>query len=748
MAGSDIRAGKAFVELGVKDQLTKALKGIGKQVEAFGKGVTAIGKKFAMLGGAITAPMLAATASWAASGAELYRLTQKTGMSAEALSALHFAAEESGGSADGMTAAVRKMNMAMAEAERGSAEMTGAFAQLGLSVEQLKGMSPDQQFAAMADKISQIRDPAQQTAFAMKFFGRGAMELMPLLKQGAAGLAKYREEAEAMGLVKSTESVKAAFDLDMAWKRMGASLNTIKGAVATVLAPMLQGIAKWTTTIAGKVREWAKTHQPLIQLLFMTGAALVGVGGALAIGGKAISIFGGAIGKLTKVFSLFGPLLNIVGIALGFLLTPVGLLVAAVAGLGIYFLKTTGMLDEAITWLSDMFAGLLKDAKASFGAIADALEAGEISLAWKVVTLQMKVWWEEACLWFREKWEGFKTWLFTTFPNFSKGFINAFAGVTTFFSDMFANIAQLWNKTVAAIAGGLLRLAQNNPKLAAAMGIDAKSGADLKADAVKRSQSYLARQQSGEIGEQAKKEAQQRLADNRALKARLEEEVNNHDVSDGPVGEHVRQGLERANRDIGLDEEFLKHAGSKEDQAKGVKHAQDQLAAAQAKSDDEYAAEWLGAGQDALDKQKADRAKGIEDARKAREAAIKESQDAWLTDVDTGNASGKGRIDAGKKAVADARGELADAQAAAHKAADDARKKKKEEQKKPELGGIDAMLGGRSQVAGTFSAAAAAGMGGTTHWQKMLAEQKRGNVINEREAAALDKLVFNLAVGH
>ena len=378
MSASDIRAGKAFVALGIKDQLTKSLKGIGKQVEAFGRGVEAVGKKFAMLGGAVTAPMLAATASWAASGAELYRLSQRTGMSAEALSALNFAAEESGGSAEGMTAAVRKMNEALAEGERGSGEMINAFGQLGLSVQQLKSMSPEQQFATMANKISQIKDPAQQTAFAMKLFGRGAMDLMPLLKQGAAGLESYRHQAEEMGLIKNSETVKAAFDLDMAWKRAGGSLNTIKGAVASTLAPMLQRIAQWTTVIAAKVRDWVRANQPLIVTSFKVGATLLGVGSALAIVGKGISIVGGMFGTAATFVGLFSQVLGVVFSALGLLTSPVAILGTAIAGLGVYFLYSTGVMQKAIDWLGGTFGTLLKDAKDAFGAIADAIQAGDL----------------------------------------------------------------------------------------------------------------------------------------------------------------------------------------------------------------------------------------------------------------------------------------------------------------------------------------------------------------------------------
>ena len=49
----------------------KVLKQISREISAMGAGITAVGKRFALVGTAITAPMLAATRSWATSGAEL-----------------------------------------------------------------------------------------------------------------------------------------------------------------------------------------------------------------------------------------------------------------------------------------------------------------------------------------------------------------------------------------------------------------------------------------------------------------------------------------------------------------------------------------------------------------------------------------------------------------------------------------------------------------------------------------------------
>ena len=64
-----IRAGKAFVELGVSDKLSSGLKAAQKKLEAFGEGLKSVGMKLAGLGGAAVTGLLGAVKHFADAGA-------------------------------------------------------------------------------------------------------------------------------------------------------------------------------------------------------------------------------------------------------------------------------------------------------------------------------------------------------------------------------------------------------------------------------------------------------------------------------------------------------------------------------------------------------------------------------------------------------------------------------------------------------------------------------------------------------
>ena len=82
-----VRAGSAYVELLADDSaLQKGLKKAEQSVKQFGVSVGKIGAGLAGIGAAITAPLIAATNTFAESGAALLHMSERTGMSVEALS--------------------------------------------------------------------------------------------------------------------------------------------------------------------------------------------------------------------------------------------------------------------------------------------------------------------------------------------------------------------------------------------------------------------------------------------------------------------------------------------------------------------------------------------------------------------------------------------------------------------------------------------------------------------------------------
>ena len=224
-------------------------------------------------------------------------------------------------------------------------------------------------------------------------FGRAGTSLLPMLRDGADGLVAVMEEAKRLGLVMSTEDATAAAALTDAWTRLKSSLKMAVIQIGAALAPALQKLANWLTKIGRPLVDWIRQNKKLVVTVAAVAAGVMAGGAALIVLGTVISAAGTVVGALATG-------LSIVGSVLGALLSPMGLVVAAFGTI----LYKTGALTSALKWLGGVFRGLKDIATRAFKGIADAIAAGDLSLAIKIAGAAIKVVWAETMLWVRRQW--------------------------------------------------------------------------------------------------------------------------------------------------------------------------------------------------------------------------------------------------------------------------------------------------------------------------------------------------------
>ena len=133
--------------------------------------------------------------------ADLNDKATSLGISFQALQKLEFAAIMSGTDIDRVTAAIAKMQTALGNAAEKGEYVDNVFSRIGLSLEELMQLTPDQQFASVADAISRIENPAERASASMAIFGRGFKDIVPLLEGGKEGLREFEKQAEQMGVM-------------------------------------------------------------------------------------------------------------------------------------------------------------------------------------------------------------------------------------------------------------------------------------------------------------------------------------------------------------------------------------------------------------------------------------------------------------------------------------------------------------------------------------------------------------------
>jgi len=125
-------------------------------------------------------------------GGTLSDLAASTGVAAGEMLVLQRAFQDNGLGAEEAGTMLNRMQRAIVEAGQGSATYAGAFNSLGLSLGQLRDLTPEQQLRTIGQAIASIKDPTESTAASMQIFGRAGGRLQTLFENfdGAVGDAR------------------------------------------------------------------------------------------------------------------------------------------------------------------------------------------------------------------------------------------------------------------------------------------------------------------------------------------------------------------------------------------------------------------------------------------------------------------------------------------------------------------------------------------------------------------------------
>lgn len=163
-----------------------------------------------------------------------------TGLHVAALQAMQQVAGEAGVETDGLTKSIIKMQDTIANAAKGSKAQADALGQIGLSVAYLAELSPDEQFAQIAEAINAIEDPASRAAAAIDVFGRSGADLIPMMDGYRASLADAIQYQQQFGIALTDEGAAAVDQIGDSLGRLTGTLQGVGYTLATTFAPEIQ----------------------------------------------------------------------------------------------------------------------------------------------------------------------------------------------------------------------------------------------------------------------------------------------------------------------------------------------------------------------------------------------------------------------------------------------------------------------------------------------------------------------------
>ena len=396
--GRAIKAGSAFVEVGIKNRIAKGARAVQADLDKLSQKIGRMGGSMMKLSGMLSVPLVGAVTSFSKTGAELHKLSQQTGIAADKLSALKFAASQTGANFDSLEGALEELNIRLGETIRdGTGPMAEALKTLGVDAQKLSAMNPLEQFMEIGDALSGIQDQAKRGFLADELLGGDAFRLLPLLRQGRDGMEELMGTARELGVVMSSEDAKAAAEFTAAMNRLWEIAKAVSNAIGGALVPALQKVAGMATVASSGIAGFVKENKGFIQ----TAAGVV----------AGIGIIGGALVGLSGFLSLASFAVGGIATVIGGLTSPIGLAIAAVAGLGYAFFKYTDLGGRAIEWLKGRFAPLVQTVKDAIGGITDAIAAGDMQKAWELATDLMEVIWLDLTGGIKDAWGSAMNWI-------------------------------------------------------------------------------------------------------------------------------------------------------------------------------------------------------------------------------------------------------------------------------------------------------------------------------------------------
>lgn len=174
------------------------------------------------------------------------KTADRIGTSTEFLSGLTFAAGQSGIAIETLNDNLRQFNTNLFRAGENSS-FAAQLNAMGLSIEQLIRLSPDERIRTIAQRISEIEDSSTRASAAVNLFGESGRDLVTLFAGGAGGLDDFVSQAERLGAAFSREElarVEAARD---AIAEIGLVIESVSARFLIAFAPIFETLADFWT---------------------------------------------------------------------------------------------------------------------------------------------------------------------------------------------------------------------------------------------------------------------------------------------------------------------------------------------------------------------------------------------------------------------------------------------------------------------------------------------------------------------
>lgn len=199
--------------------------------------------------------------SWANFGSNLQSTSQRLGMSVSGLQGWQNGARLAGVSAEALTSSMTSLQDKIWNARGGrDPEFLANMNAMHIAINNADGSArkAEDVLGDLANRIQGIKNPAAQAKVAVAALGGAGEAMLPFLREGSAGMARYRQDVLKYGVMNEA-GANAANRLRMAQARMTMSVegfgHSLAQSIEPVLTPIIENMARWIAVNRGWISQ-------------------------------------------------------------------------------------------------------------------------------------------------------------------------------------------------------------------------------------------------------------------------------------------------------------------------------------------------------------------------------------------------------------------------------------------------------------------------------------------------------------
>jgi len=167
-------------------------------------------------------------------GDQLQDIAEKFGISASKLQLLGNAASVFGSNVEQVSAGLNKLSLAQQKALAGDSGLQASFTEVGLSLEDLQKMKPEDILLRISDSFASGANNGRQFIIVNELLGKAQTDLIKVLNQGSTAIM---EQGEAMGVL-SDDQIASLSEMSDAIKTLQITLQNAFGQMAVQIIPV------------------------------------------------------------------------------------------------------------------------------------------------------------------------------------------------------------------------------------------------------------------------------------------------------------------------------------------------------------------------------------------------------------------------------------------------------------------------------------------------------------------------------